>query len=316
MPKIFVQGPAVRPATVSPNQVLQNYSNSLQADRKADADKLFRNQTLEAAASRQAYLEKAPERAEKLRVETLARDVEKAKAIKDYSQGAQYAGLNRNSDIDAVLEKDPTYAGLDEAGKLAARNKFSLESPSSFTPVKKFSDTLRAGLIQSGKFTGKEIDDAVSSEIAKRYPTADKGIIEKMLIKPDLKSGGNNIFNVGADGRVSSGSGSFSTINDPSKPATINSVLDDLAGERKVPDTPSHFLGQRVDFESLPWTSTDLTRQDFGDIAAGIQLGGEVSSPTAIRAAIVKGMTGEGNLKEGFDWRTTEGLAKFRKEAK
>lgn len=326
-PRIFVPGPSVNPSIGSPAQFLKMISDTSEgfarrriADERTESDRLFKEATTALNERKQDFTEAAPQRAEDLRIAKLARDNEKHQFATNVAEGLQYAGGDRLTTLEDDLMKDPRYANLDDAGKLAARNQYILNNPSALTSPKKFASEFRQSLSASGKYTGAEIDEAVAQQISQRYPTADKSLVEKQLLKPKdlIASAGSG--NVTIDGKLFSrggGTGSFSTINDPTAPAQINQIIDDVASERGLNKNPSFLLGQRLDFEgTIPGTATDLTRQDLGDMASVIQRSGEVSSPTAMRAAMIASMTGEGNLREGFDWRTAAGQKKLVDEAK
>lgn len=328
MPKVFVPGPSGKGSFGSPATYiagLQSLSEQIGRENLAkdrnEQTKLFQDAQIRLEESGQLWEQAAPERKEEERVATLTRDVKNTQMVENYAQGAQYSGLDRMGDkeVQDIIRKDPRYKNATDQEIFDISNQYKLENPSAFTSPKIFSKNMKAGLLAEGTMSGKEIDAAITAKVGQIWPTMSKESAEKMTISPDKAFSGKGGANITIGGRVfgGGGNGSFRQVSDPTNAADLTIVLDNLAGERALPDNPTYFLGTRMDFEGgIPWTSTDLTRQDFGDIASKIQQGGEVYSPTAIRAGIIEGMTGEGNLRSGFDWRNPEGIKKFTAAAK
>ena len=234
MPRIFVPGPSVRPNFGSPAQFIKGIADTAEGisrrrimDERTQNDKLFKDQTMGLNQRKQDFTEAAPQRAEELRVQTLAREADKFKTIQDYAKGAQYAGGDRLTGLDDRLRELPEYAKLDEQGQLAARNQYILNNPQDITDPAKFAEIMTAGLTQSGKFTGPEIQSAVASEVSRLYPTASPDIIKELFLKPkdfaNTGSGTTNIFG----GRVSAGRGgnSFDFVSDPVSQKSKNDLL-------------------------------------------------------------------------------------------
>jgi len=318
MPRIFVPGPSANPSLIgSPTQYLQNINQISAgrdrrriADERTQNDRLFKEQTAALNERKQLFTEGAPERAEALRVANLARDNEKTTTVQNLAEGAQFVGGDRFDTIRGELNKDPRFANLDEAGQLAAQNQFILNNPSALTPPKQFSETLRAGLVQSGQFTGAEIEAHIAQQVAQRYPTADKDIIKSLLLKPKdlIGSGGNtNIF--GAKGSLKSGSSNFDFVSDPTNPNARGDVVDritDTFGLEKNPDT---IFGQRLDVGDL-----DATKQDVAQ-GVGFLSSNGINSPTAQEAAFNGAFNDDGTVKDKFNWTTKAGRKALLAEA-
>lgn len=308
----FVPGPSVRPNFGSPATFIDQISKTLAAfgtrqvaADKVKADKLFRDQTLAQADRKQDFLEGAGGRTELLRVEALARDADKFQTVQDFAKGAQFAGGDRFTSFESELAKDPRYAALDDAGKLAARNKFIQNNPSALTAPKRFAEILTSGLAATGKFTGAELEAAVAKEVAERYPTADPAIIKSLLAKPEFKIGSGTGTGTGS----TRGGATFGLLNDPTNPAARGTVVDRISSIFELDDTPTTlpgFLGGgRLDAGDL-----DPTKQDIS-VAVGLLSTKGVNSPTAQEAALNIAFNADGTIKEEFDWRTPAGLAKL-----
>lgn len=328
MPRVFVPGPSVNPNLIgSPSSFLSNInaiSQGRRRERIADEElaqrKLFQDANLALNERKQDFTEAAPERAEALRLANLEREADKFQTVQNYAKGAQYAGGDRFTGIEDELAKDPRYNQLDDAGKLAARNEFILKNPSALTPPKQFRETLEAGLAQSGKFTGPEIQAYVAAEMAERYPTADKDLVKAQLLSPkDLLASGNQNISIGADGKIfstgRSGRGGAKLINDPSSQAQRDQVVDRIASEFGLPDRPTTFplVGGRVE---IPGGATNISKQDVSNIVGILATDGGIVSPTAVQNIMSKALNDDGELKEAYDYRTTKGKEKLITEAK
>jgi len=310
-PRIFVPGPSVNPNLIgSPGSFLSNIANisgqrrrAQQAENQLAQQKLFQDASLALNERKQDFTEAAPQRAEELRLANLARENEKAGLIQNMSEGLQFSGGARFDTLDSQLLQDPRYAALDDAGKLAARNKYIQSNPSALTPPKQFGDDLRKSLQATGKFTGAEIDAAVSSEIGRRYPTADPAIIKSLLAKPDFKIGTDGTARTGSGGR----GGSFSLVSDPTDPKARGEVVDRIAETYELAAKPTDLpLIGRVDVGQLDPAKTDINN------AVGMLSAAGVNSPTAQEAAFALAFDEDGTtIKPGFDWRTPEGRQKL-----
>ena len=224
MPRIFVPGPNVNPSIGSPLGYLQGIQkifadserNNLFQERTENT-KLFQDATTALNERKQDFTEAAPARTEALRVAALARDTDKVNTVQNFAEGAQYAGGDRFDSIRGELLKDPRFAGLDEAGQLAAQNEYILKNPTSVTPPKQFRETLRKGLASTGKFTAAELETVVANEVNRRYPTGDADLVKAQLLKPkDLgASAGSNNVTIG--GKLFSGTkgGSYDFVSNP-----------------------------------------------------------------------------------------------------
>ena len=220
------------------------------------------------------------------------------------SEGLQFSGGARFDTLNDQLLQDPRYAALDDAGKLAARNRYIQSNPSALTDPKTFGEELRRSLQATGKFTGAEINSAVSGEIGRRYPTADPAIIKSLLAKPDFKvsSGGSG------SGSGSSRGGSFSLVSDPTDPKARGEVVDRIAETYDLSAKPTTvpLLGTRIDVGSLDPAKTDINQ------AVGMLSAAGVNSPTAQEAAFALAFNEDGDtIRPGFDWRTPEGRQKL-----
>lgn len=311
----FVPGPSVRPNFGSPAEFIamlqktaEGFGNRRVAADKVVADKLFRDQTLAQKQSEIDFTQAAPERKELLRVEALARDADKFQTVQDFAKGAEFAGADRFTGFDEELNKDPRFAGLDDAGKLAAKNEFILKNPSALTSPKRFAEILTSGLSATGKFTGAELESAVAKEVAERYPTADPAIIKSILAKPEFKIGSGT----GAGAGSTRGGASFGLLNDPTNPDARGTVVDRISSTFNLSDRPTTvpgiipFIGgKRIDPGDL-----DPSKQDIS-VAVGLLSTKGVNSPTAQEAALNIAFNADGTIKEGFDWRTPAGLKKL-----
>lgn len=240
MVKVFVPGPSVGGNLFgNPAQYINNIGNIANsrrrervANQRTENEKLFRDATLAMNERKQDYVEAEPQRAEELRLSNLAIDNAKTKSVQDLAEGAQFAGGDRFDTIRSTLMKDPRFAKMDESGQLAAQNEYIKNNPTSLTSPKRFGEILRAGLVQDGKFTGAEINDIVSKQIARRYPTGDADLVEAQLLKPkDFGSGSGTNISIGADGKIfsgrSGGSGSFNFVSDPVNQGDKTSQMND-----------------------------------------------------------------------------------------
>ena len=221
MVKVFVPGPSVGGNLFgNPAQYINNIGNIANsrrrervANQRTENEKLFRDATLAMNERKQDFTESAPERAEELRLSNLALDNAKTKSVRDLAEGAQFAGGDRFDTIRGELMKDSRFAQMDEAGQLAAQNEYIRNNPTSLTTPKRFGEILRAGLVQDGKFTGAEINDIVSKQIARRYPTGDADLVKAQLLKPsDIKVFGSKSSATGSGG---TGSQSLNFVSDP-----------------------------------------------------------------------------------------------------
>lgn len=332
-PRIFVPGPSVRPVFGNPAQYIKGIGDTIEGfdrrrimDERTAADKLFKEQTTALNERKQDFVESAPERDEALRLQNLERDADKFKTVLNYAEGAQYAGGDRlaESNIDGLLGQDPRYQKLDDAGKLAARNKYILDNPSLMTDPREFAKTLTAGLTQSGKFTGDEIRTAVAQQVAERYPTGDKDLVKAQLRDPKdyLGSGTTNNVTVGSDGRIFSTGGSRGRpklINDPSSQAQRDEVVDSIASGFAVAEKTGHlpwFLGGgRLE---IPGGNLNISKQDIEGMVGIMATEGGIVSPTAMQNVLVPGiaLTSKGELKEDYDYRTGPGKQKLIAAAK
>jgi hypothetical protein len=138
-----------------------------------------------------------------------------------------------------------------------------------------------------------------------------------MLLKPgDLtpKGAANNI-SIGADGKLFSTSGSSrgaKLINDPSSQGARDDVVDRIALEYQLPETPDHFPsligGGRIE---LSGGKTNVSRQDISAIVGMLATDGGIVSPTAVQNVMGQAMTGNQEVKDGWDWRTAAGKKKW-----
>ena len=296
-PQFFVPGPSVRPNFGSPATFINQISKTLSgfgerqvAEDKVKADKLFREQTLAQADRKQDFLEGADARTELKRVAELARDNEKTQTIQGMAEGLQFAGGDRFTGFESILSQDPTYAALDDAGKLAARNKFIKNNPSALTPPKQFGEDLAAQLGGSGLFTGAEIKQAVSDQIKQRYPTADPSIIKSLLAKPEFKIGDST------GSRSGSRSGSVSLLsgqtNQPNKTEQVNSEFESLGLTDKKTATT---LGIEHDDTEIPifgpiFGKRNVTQQNYNQALAALEReGNSVSSSIAALRSVIDG---------------------------
>lgn len=303
-PQFFVPGPSVRPNFGSPATFINQISKTLSgfgerqvAEDKVKADKLFREQTLAQADRKQDFLEGADARTELKRVAELARDNEKTQTIQGMAEGLQFAGGDRFTGFESILSQDPTYAALDDAGKLAARNKFIKNNPSALTPPKQFGEDLAAQLGGSGLFTGAEIKQAVSDQIKQRYPTADPSIIKSLLAKPEFKIGDST------GSRSGSRSGSVSLLsgqtNQPNKTEQVNSEFESLGLTDKKTATT---LGVEHDDIEIPifgkiFGKRNVTQQNYNQALAALEReGNSVSSSIAALRSVI-----DGNLETDVD---------------
>lgn len=325
-PRIFVPGPSVNPNIGTPAQFISLIDDTIKSNRRArvadertQQDKIFRQQTADLNARKQDFLEAAPERAELLRVDALARDNEKSQLVANMSEGLQYAGGDRFTTLEEDLMKDPRYAQLDEAGRLSARNNYINSNPSALTDPTKFGNELRQSLAATGKFTGAEVDAAVAGEISRRYPTADPDIIKSMLAKPkDFIGSGGSTVNI--DGKLFSTtkplSGSNSLITGAGGPDDRQTVLDrqsELRGLSNNPSTlPDILGGGRLE---IPGGNLDVSKQDLSNMI-GILATEGINSPTAVEAALGKAFTDNNDLKGAYDYRTDAGKNKLIAEAR
>jgi len=320
-PRIFVQGPSVNPSIGTPAQFLTGIQRTIgnrKADKRAkeqlEQQKIFQNKGLQQRQDQLDFNLAAPERAEQLRVDALARDVDRTQTIENYAKGAQFAGGDRFTGLEDQLMKDQRYASLDDAGKLAARNEYILNNPTALTDPKTFANTLRSGLTASGKFTGAEVDAAVAAQVAQRYPTADKDLIKSQLLSPkDLIPTGSNTnnFRIGADGTVKSTSGSFANESDSTDPVATGEIIDRLQDTFKFPDSESISDSIFGDFGQH-----DATKQSVSQ-AMGFLAANGVVSPTAQENALRLAFTSQADatVKDDFNWNTEKGRTKLLEEA-
>jgi hypothetical protein len=321
MASVFVPGPSVNPSLIgSPAQYLNQINDTLQARKVARVaeernaqTKLFQDASLALQDRKLAFDEAAPQRTEDLRIANLGREVEKTETVRNLAQGAQFLGGNRlgEADIQKAMAADPRFKNLDAAGQLAATNKFILSSPSALTPPKDFAEALRSGMVQSGQFTGAEINAAVSDEVTRRYPTADKELLKSILVNPsDLLGKGNSTnFNVsiGKDGTPVFGggrnTGTNSFVSDPVNQADKTTQLNnehELIGLTKS-RTKSTF-GVRHELNGIPivgrFFDKNVTRQNHSKAVAKLEQAG-FSTESAISA--LRGHI-DGDLESNMDF--------------
>ena len=306
-PRIFVPGPGVNPGLIgSPAQYMRNIANiadSRRRDRQAAnqlaQQKAYQDASLALSERRQDFIEAEPERKEAERLANLAREAEKAQMITNMAEGLQYAGGDRFTTLDDDLMKDPRYAALDDAGKLAARNRYIQANPTALTDPGRFGSDLKRQLLGTGLFTGAEADAAVAAEVSSRYPTANPDIIKSMLAKPDFKIGTSTRTGTGSTRRGSSPK----LIADPTDPKARGAVVDRIAETYELDATPDTvpFFGNRIDVGNLNPAKTDISQ------AVGFLSLGGVNSPTAQEAAFAVAFNPDRTIKPEFDWRTPEG---------
>ena len=298
MPSVFVPGPSVRPNFGSPSTYLNLLQKTIQgfgdrriASEKVTADKLFRDQTLAQSDRKQDFVEGADARTELKRVNELARDNEKTNTVQGMAEGLQFAGGDRFTGFESILSQDPTYAGLDDAGKLAARNKFINNNPSALTPPKQFGEQLAQQLAGSGLFTGAEIKQQVSDQIKQRYPTADPSIIKSLLAKPDFK-----ISNSGTGTSSSRRGGSVSLLsgqtNQPNKDEQVNAEFESLGlTDKRTKET----FGVQHDDINIPIVGSlfgkrNVTQQNYNKALSALERDGHsVSSSIAALRSVIDG---------------------------
>ena len=316
MVKVFVPGPNAGTSFVgSPSQYLTNISritqqrrNNRLAQDELAAQKVFQEGRLANEQERlgllqrqQAYTEAAPEREEAQRLAALARENEKLTYAKNIAQGAQHAGGGRFTDFEEVLSQVPGWNQMSDAEKLQARNEYILQNPNKLTSPEEFSKIYKAGLMQSGLYTGEEIDKFLERELSDRYKTANPDIIKSLLAKPGSTGRSNSVFNT--TGGSTSGSGK--PVRDTTNPDQREESIDRIAKLHDLDNNPS-FLPDWMGGGRIDVFKPDVTREDLSTIMGIMQTVGGVTSPTAVESAITT-LIKNGKIPEAFDWTTPEG---------
>lgn len=181
--------------TVNPNQAL---GVAIQAN-KAISDTIFNRREDEREQEKLAFDLAAPEREKKKLEESRIREAQKAKALFDIRNAADWTGVHgklTDPKFQEQLKLFPEYATADAAGRAAIERQVMQQNPALMSSPEEYARAMEASLTGTELFTPTEVRTHLEESLASRFPTMDADSFNSVLnfLKPNSKGASLSLF--------------------------------------------------------------------------------------------------------------------------